>query len=582
MKFDSQTEINIQNWNKIHNDEEYINLLKKTDSQIIVDSFYKNLEFGTGGLRGLMGIGTNRVNAYTIHMATQAFSNYLKKKCLNSTITITIGFDTRLKSKEFAEEAAKVFAGNEIYVYLSKKPIPTPIVSYGCRFYKCQGAVMITASHNPPKYNGYKVYWEDGGQVLPPHDIGIMKEYQELSKENKIFRSPNLNNSFIQYFDQELIECYLKEIHTLQLFPNINMKNGNALNITYSSLHGTGIVAVPEALKSWGFNNVNIIPEQANVDGNFSTIDSPNPELKEALNLGIKKMLSNDSDIFFATDPDSDRLGVVINDKGVEKILSGNEIASLCLHHICTSLKEKDFDFTYCAVVKSVVTTQMFDKIANHYQVSCFNVLPGFKYIAQLMEKWEKEKSYKFLFGCEESLGYLIETFCRDKDAISICNLISEMALKAKLNQKNLKDILIEMSDTYGVYEQTLKSIHFEESKEGHDRIKKTMNQLIENPPEIIHEKKIIILEDYHKRLKKNFIENRTSELTLPSSNLLIIYLEDNTKLMIRPSGTEPKIKIYCEVQQELNGQSYEETKNLCKSRANDYITAVEHLLNKI
>ena len=470
-KFDETTKKNLQSFLNGNYDEKTkkeIKQLIKTDPDEIKNRFYKKLSFGTAGIRSVMGNGINRLNKYTIRAATQGLANYLKKQN-KKEIKVVIGYDNRRNSRLFAEETAKVLAANEIKALLFTSLVPTPIVSFACRYEKCNAAVMITASHNPPDYNGYKVYWEDGGQITPPHDSGIIREVEKI-QDPSLIKTAELSDPFIQPLDKQILRIYLKRIKSLQ-----TLKNENNLQIIYTSLHGTGITAVPDALKSWGFKNVFLVKEQCTVDEDFTFAKKPNPEEKEALQLGINLLNKKKADIFLATDPDADRIGVVVMHKDTSVILTGNQTACILLEHILSSLYKKNELSPKSAVVKSIVTSDLFSEIAKAYKVKCFDVLTGFKYIAEKIKEWENNLSYEFIFGAEESLGFLRETFVRDKDSISTACLISEIASKQKEKNETLIDYLHRIYKKYGVYRETVFSVNFEEGKTGMDKMKNLM-----------------------------------------------------------------------------------------------------------
>lgn len=551
---DPTTQHNVDLWLNGNYDaetKEQIRKLLKENPKEIVDAFYTNLKFGTGGLRGIMGVGTNRMNRYTVGAATQGLANYLKMQPKPPTgqYTVLIGYDSRNNSRSFAEETAKVFAGNGIKVYLFKNIRPVGLVSFGCRLKKCSAAVMITASHNPPQYNGYKVYWSDGAQVLPPHDQGIIDEAEKITDVSQIKMVNSITDSLIEFVDGEIDEPYLKDIVPLQCYPEQNHKYGPTLSVVYTSLHGTGITMIPRALPAWGFTQIHYVEQQIIPDGNFPTAPSPNPEEKSALKLGMELLKKVNGDILIANDPDADRVGVVVNHHGEQVILTGNQTACICLEHLCEALTKLKRMPEKAAFVKTIATTEMFKTIVTAYKKQCFDVLTGFKYIAQLINEWEAEPNgNKYVFGGEESYGYLLGTLSRDKDAILSSDLICEVALNAKLQGKTMADLLHDLYIKYGVFVDKLLSLKFEESKEGKEKMAKGFAQLQKDPPTSINGIDVVALEDYDNSVK-TFLKNGTTEpLELPKSNCLLFWLADESKLLIRPSGTEPKIKIYCGV----------------------------------
>ncbi len=488
--------------------------LLETDPQKLEDAFYSDLSFGTAGLRGLMGVGTNRMNIYTVRKTTQGLAKYLQKTFPEKPISVCIGFDNRIHSQEFAEEAARVLSHYGISVYLLQHLRPTPYVSFACRHFQAQAAIMITASHNPKEYNGYKVYWQDGAQILSPHDQKILDCIQALDGFSSALKP---NADLIHIVDETLDSAYLDAIRPLAHYPQENHQYGKDLHIVYTSLHGTGITLAPQALKDWGFSSIALVEKQVLVDGNFPTVLFPNPEYPEALKLGIDLLLQSKGDLLLATDPDADRLGVVIHHQGKAKILTGFP--------------------PHPAIVTSVVSTRMIDAICSAYQVSCIRVLTGFKYIGEKIRNWEQDKSHTFVFGAEESYGFLLGTHSRDKDAIISSCLIAEIALFFKRQGKTLVDVLNNLYQTYGIYRDAHLSIDFEANKQGMEAMQRLMNTLRTAPPSQIRGKKVLRFEDYQKGL-----------YDLPSTNMLLLQLDGGIHLIIRPSGTEPKIKVYGEI----------------------------------
>lgn len=555
-----------------------IRKLLETNPKEIIDAFYTHLSFGTGGLRGIMGAGCNRMNVYTVRAATQGLANYLKK-VITSSPAVFIGYDSRQNSKLFAEESAKVLAGNGIKVYLLSELRPTPLVSFGCRYKKCQAAIMITASHNPAQYNGYKVYWSDGGQVLPPHDSGIISEVKLITKPSMVQKAENLQHPLIELILNEVDEAYFKAIQPLQNYPKDNKTFGHNLKIVYSSLHGTGITMVPTALANWGFNSQIFVEQQILVDSSFPTAPYPNPEEPQALQMGIDLLQENGADLFIATDPDADRLGVVVRHQGRPYILTGNQIACLCIEHICKALSDQKRLPLKAGFVKSVVTTDLFKAIAEAYQRVCVDELIGFKYIAKQILNWENDpKGKQFIFGAEESLGYLLGTNCRDKDAVASAALLCEIALQAKLKGKTLIDLLSDLYIKYGVYIEDLLSVKFEESKAGREKMAKGMQILRQNTPHAILESPLIAVDDYLSSEHLHVKTGQRTPLTLPKTDLLTFWLDDGSKIMIRPSGTEPKIKIYSACLQR-DFKSLESAIQDCKNKAAKLLKEVEKLL---
>lgn len=548
--------------------------------QEIIDAFYQRLSFGTGGLRGIMGMGSNRINVYTIRMATQGLATYLKKSAENPSVVI--GYDSRLGSRVFAEETAGVFAANGIRAYLYASIHPVPLVSFGVRHLGASAGVMITASHNPPAYNGYKVYWSDGAQVLPPHDKGIIQEVNEVENFADIPSKP-LDDPLIESIGEVVDAAYLKTLHALQNDPGDNLTNGNKLRLLYSSLHGAGYDLVPKTLKSWGFTNLSLIEEQKDPDGHFPTITSPNPEYPEVLALGIEQMKEQKGDLFLATDADVDRLGVVVWHKEEPVILTGNEIASLATWHLLSSLTHHQEMPPKPMIVKTIVTTELIRAIATHYNATCIDVLTGFKYIGQKITEWEKEgndhtPSHHFIFGGEESFGYLMGTYARDKDAIVSAALMAEIALHLKMQGKTLIDALFDLYKTHGVYREKLLSLTFE-GKKGATHIRSVMKGLRDNLPHQINGITVEQVEDYEKRIRTSMMSHKSEPITLPQSNILRFWLEDGTTLVIRPSGTEPKIKLYVATHTKSHPQNEAEVETMIQEsdkRADDLLRVLE------
>jgi phosphomannomutase len=548
---DAATERNVQAWLNGGYDEEtkdHIRKLLKEDPQEIVNSFYTNLSFGTGGIRGIMGVGCNRMNKYTVRAATAGMAHYIAKAVDVEAPSVFIGYDSRNNSRFFAEEAAKVLAAYNIKAYLSKELRSTPLVSYGCRHYHCTAAIMITASHNPPEYNGYKVYWSDGGQIVAPHDVGIIEEVTAIKDAAQV-PVVSLDHELIVHIGGELDEHYLEETRKLQHYPEQNSEHGKSLNIVYTSLHGTGITIVPRILNDWGFSSVSLVEEQAQPDGNFPTVKFPNPEEVEAMELGVAQLRATSADILLGTDPDNDRMGAIVMHDGEAIALTGNQIASICMYHISQALTLKGTMPEDGAFVTTIVSTELMEAIARSFGKPCFDVLTGFKHIAKMIYTWEHaEKGHTYLFGAEESYGYLLGTHARDKDAAVASALICEIALHAKLHDKTLVDLLYDLYDKYGIYREGIYSLKFSGTKENVEKMKNMMKHLRESPPASFNDSTVVAIEDYQLSKRLDVVEGTTEELTLPQSNVLIFWLEDGTKLAIRPSGTEPKVKIYCGV----------------------------------
>lgn len=582
--FDTTTQNNVNQWLEGQYDEttktEIRRLLKDHPKQII-DSFYTHLTFGTGGLRGLMGIGTNRLNVYTIRAVTQGLAQYIQTQSGdNQPLTVCIGYDSRQHSREFAEEAAKVLAGNQIQVYLFHELRPTPLVSFACRFLHCKAAVMITASHNPPQYNGYKVYGSDGGQIVSPHDQGIIAEFVKIKDPKMVKTVPSLSHSLIKEIGNEMDAAYLHTIAALQNDPEKNRQKGSTLNIVYTSLHGTGITIVPQVLQSWGFGNIQYVQSQIIPDGSFPNVKSPNPEEFSALKEGIDLLLETKGDLLLATDPDADRVGVVVRHQNQAIQLDGHQIAVLCLEHICSTLSIQKRLSPRAAFIKTISMTELFKAICDYYQRPCFNALTGFKYIAEKIRQWESSPDgYQYLFGGEESYGYLLGTDVRDKDAVLSSALIAEAALHAKLEGKTLVDRLHDLYWQYGIYQDCLLSLNFGETKEGKEQMALGMSRLRDSPLTHVLDTPVTIIEDYLTSRRFDLKSGKMEPLLFPISNILLYWLEDGTRLIIRPSGTEPKVKLYCSAC-EKNFTTISLGITLCRQRCENLLQFMQQLLN--
>lgn len=583
---DDATQKNIQEWLEGHYDEDTkskIRLLLQENPRLALDSFYTHLTFGTAGLRGIMGIGSNRMNDYTVRAATQGLANYIRSQTKrdSSPVAVLVGYDSRNHSRRFAEETAKVLAANGIKVFLFKEIRPTPLVSFGCRYKHCIAAVMITASHNPPEYNGYKVYWSDGGQLVPPHDEGVMREVSKITDLSLVKSSNSLKNPLIEEINGEVDSAYFKIIQGMQNYPDDNKNRGPELKIVYSSLHGTGITMAPKAFAEWGFTNIRLVASQVIPDGNFPTVNYPNPEEPAALKLGIELMVQTQSDLMLATDPDADRLGVVCLHHGKPVILTGNQVSALCLAHICGALDQQNRFPEKAAFIKSIGTSELFQDICDRYQRPCFNVLPGFKYIAEKIHLWESESNgYRYIFGGEESCGYLYGSQCRDKDAILSAVLVAEMALQAKIEGKTLLDKLHDLYSKYGIYQENLLSINFGETKEGKEQMAQSMSKIRSNCLQSIIGIPVKIVDDFLISSRQNLKTGVTEKLSQPRSNVLIYWLEDGSKVMVRPSGTEPKVKLYCGVV-EKKFISIPEGLKACQVKSESILQFLNNLLQK-
>ena len=518
-------------------------MLDNADKTDLIESFYKDLEFGTGGLRGIMGAGSNRMNIYTVGMATQGFANYLKKNfATRSSVSVVVCHDCRNNSRLFAETVADIFSANGIKVYLFDDMRPTPECSFAIRHLGCQAGVNITASHNPREYNGYKAYWEDGAQVLSPHDVGIIDEVNKVKVDDVKFAG---NKDLIQIIGAEVDNAYLEQVKTVSIDPEV-IKRQKDLKIVYTPLHGTGMMLIPQSLMKWGFENVHCVPEQMVKDGNFPTVVSPNPENAEALSMAIALAKKIDADIVMASDPDADRVGMACkDDKGEWILINGNQTCLIFLYYIITNRiktgKMKPTDF----IVKTIVTTETIKQIANKQHIEMRDCYTGFKWIAREIALSEGKQQY--IGGGEESYGFLAEDFVRDKDAVSACSLLAEICAYAKDQGKTLYDLLMDIYIEYGFSKETTINV-VRPGKSGADEIQAMMTNFRNNPPKELGGSKVVLVKDYL-TLEQRDAEGNVSKIDMPAtSNVLQWFCEDNTKVSVRPSGTEPKIKFYLEV----------------------------------
>ena len=546
----SQCEQKARTWLTPAFDEETQNavkaLLDADDKTELIDSFYQDLEFGTGGLRGIMGAGSNRMNIYTVGMATQGFANYLKKNFAGKDdISVVVCHDCRNNSRKFAETVADIFSANGIKVYLFDDMRPTPECSFAIRHLKCQAGVNVTASHNPKEYNGYKAYWEDGAQVLAPHYTGIIDEVNKVTINDVKFQG---NKDLIQIIGEDIDKIYLDEIKKLSIDPEV-IKRQHDLKIVYTPLHGTGMMLIPRCLKDWGFDNVHCVKEQMVKDGNFPTVKSPNPENGEALSLAIRDAKELDADIVMASDPDADRVGMACkNDKGEWVLINGNQTCLLFLYYIITNRKAKGLLKPTDFIVKTIVTTEVIKKIADKNNIEMRDCYTGFKWIAREIRLSEGKQQY--IGGGEESYGFLAEDFCRDKDAVSAMSLLAEICAFAKDQGKTLYDLLMGIYLEYGFSkEQTVNVVR--PGKTGQDEIKQMMSDFRQNPPTELGGSKVVLWKDY-KTLEGKKADGTVDKLDMPdTSNVLQWFCEDGTKVSVRPSGTEPKFRIYSESRDE-------------------------------
>ncbi len=531
--------------------KEAVSALQKSHPDELAESFYKNLEFGTGGLRGIMGVGTNRINKYTIGMATQGFANYLSKTYPGEKIAVAIAHDSRNNARFFAETTAQVFAANGFTVYLFEDLRPTPELSFAIRHLNCKAGVVCTASHNPKEYNGYKAYWNDGGQLVPPHDTNVITEVELIQSVDDVKWSGGEAN--IQLLGKETDDAYIKMVKSLSVYPEV-IAQQNDLKIVYTPIHGTGIKLVPQVLAEFGFTNVHIVEEQSIPDGNFPTVKYPNPEESETMSIGLAKAKALDADILLGTDPDADRVGVgVKNHKGEWVLMNGNQTAVLAFAYMMEARRAKGIAKPNDMVITTIVTTEMINEVAKQNEVACYNVLTGFKWIAELVK--EKEGKEKYIIGGEESFGLMIGDEIRDKDAVSAVALLCEMAAYEKSKGKTLFDKMIELYIQYGFYYEQLISIT-KKGMNGQQEIAKMMEGYRVNPPATINGSKVATLLDYELQVGINLLTGETWKINLPKSNVLQFITADGSKISARPSGTEPKIKFYFSVHTSLKNRA--------------------------
>ncbi len=527
-------------------------MLANEDPTELIDSFYRDLEFGTGGLRGIMGAGTNRMNIYTVGAATQGLSNYLKKEFASlPEIKVAIGHDCRNNSRLYAETSAKIFAANGIRVFLFDDLRPTPELSFAIRELGCQSGIILTASHNPKEYNGYKAYWDDGSQIVAPHDENIIDEVQKVKAADIKF---NGDERLITILGEEMDNKFIEKVKTVSISPEVIEKQKD-LKIVYTPIHGTGVKLIPAALRAFGFTNIYNVPEQDVVDGNFPTVVSPNPEEPAAMKMAMGKGRKIDADVVMASDPDADRIGVAVkNDKGEFIILNGNQTALVFIYYIISKRKEsgqlKPNDF----IVKTIVTTELIAEIARRNQVEYFDVYTGFKYIAEVIRDFEGQKNY--IGGGEESFGFMPADFVRDKDAVSACALMAEIAAWAKDQGKSLFEMVQDIYLEYGFSREKMKYV-VRTGKSGAEEIEQMMVNFRNNPPKELGGSKLKIVKDYETLVEKNILTGEERKINQKvTSNVLQFFTEDGTKISVRPSGTEPKIKFYFEIAGELKSRN--------------------------
>jgi phosphoglucomutase len=552
--------------------KEEIRSMQANQPDLLDDAFYRNLEFGTGGLRGLMGVGTNRVNKYTIGMATQGFSNYLLKTYPNESISVVVGHDSRNNSRFFAETTAQVFAANGIKVYLFEALRPTPELSFAIRTLQCKAGVVCTASHNPKEYNGYKAYWNDGGQLVPPHDKNVITEVEAIQSLEEV--KWNGGDALIEIIGASMDDAYIQMLQSLSVYPEVIAAQSD-LKIVYTPIHGTGITLVPKVLEAYGFKNVHIVEEQATPDGNFPTVAYPNPEESETMRIGLEKAKALNADILLGTDPDADRVGIgVKNHKGEWVLMNGNQTAVLAFAYMMEARRAKGIAAPNDMVVTTIVTTEMINEVARQNKVNCYNVLTGFKWIAELVK--EKEGKENYIIGGEESFGLMIGDQIRDKDAVSAVALLCEMAAYEKSKGRSLFDKMIELYMQYGFYYEHLISIT-KKGMNGQQEIAAMMEGYRKQPPTEISGKKVVTLLDYQLQVNTNLVTGAQTNIPLPKSNVLQFVTEDGTKISARPSGTEPKIKFYFSVNAVLpNRESFDEVYAHLQNKINNIIAAMQ------
>ena len=570
---DQNIQQKIDNWlsgNYEQSVKDEIIRLQKDSPDELADAFYKNLEFGTGGLRGIMGIGTNRINKYTIGMATQGYANYLKQ-CFGGEVKVAVAHDCRNNSRFFAETTANVFAANGIKVFLFEALRPTPELSFAIRNLKCQGGVVCTASHNPKEYNGYKAYWDDGAQMVSPHDENVIVEVEKIASVDDVKWTGGEAN--ITIIGKDIDETYLNMVAGLSVYPEI-CRAQHDLKIVFTPIHGTGITLVPQVLAKFGFDNVHIVDAQSTPDGNFPTVVYPNPEEKEAMSIGLKMAMELDADILLGTDPDSDRVGIgVKNNEGEWVLMNGNQTAVLAFNYMIEARKTKGISQPNDMVVKTIVTTEMIDTIAKANNIKCYNVLTGFKWIAALIK--EKEGKEKYIIGGEESFGLMVGDEVRDKDAISAVALLCEMAAYEKSKGRSLYAKMIDLYVEYGMYKEDLISIT-KKGMNGAAEIAAMMQGYRDNPPATIDGVAVSELLDYDLQLGKNLQTGESWKINLPKSNVLQFVLNDGTKISARPSGTEPKIKFYFTVNTKLaNPEGFKEAEKVCNDKIARIVSAM-------
>lgn len=549
MAVDAQITEKATEWLSEKFDEQTRNQVKdlmENNEKELVECFYKNLEFGTGGMRGIMGVGTNRMNVYTVGMATQGLANYLNKTFAGQEIKVAVSHDSRNNSRLFAKTCADIFSANGIKAYLFDSLRPVPELSFAVRELGCKSGVMITASHNPKEYNGYKAYWSDGAQVVAPHDVNIVNEASKVKVEDVKFQG---NPALIEILGEDFDKIYLEKIKGLTLSQE-DINKHKDIKIVYTPIHGSGVRLVPEILKMKGFENIMTVKEQCNPDGNFPTVISPNPENAEALTLAIKLAKEKGADLVMATDPDADRVGIAVrNNAGEFVLMNGNQTAAILTYYLLTKWKENGKLDGNQYIVKTIVTTELLKAMADKFEVKCYDVLTGFKFIADVIRNNEGKTT--FIGGGEESYGYLAGEFVRDKDAVNACSLIAEAAAWAAGQGKTMYQLLLDIYAQYGYYRESLVNV-VKEGKSGAEEIQKMMDDYRNDPPAVINDSNVVMIKDYLTQKASNIIDGTDENIDLPKSNVLQFFLEDGTKISVRPSGTEPKIKFYFGVKESV------------------------------
>lgn len=554
---DQATQNRINQWLSPQYDSDTVasvqKLIDNNQETELIDSFYKELEFGTGGLRGIMGVGSNRINKYTIGKATQGLANYLIEQFPNEKLKVAVSYDSRNNSQNFGRLVADVFSANGIQVYLFEQLRPTPVLSFAVRHFGCQGGVMLTASHNPKEYNGYKAYWNDGGQLVAPHDTNVIDRVNAIASVSEIqFQA---DPSHITLVDESFDDIYIQANKSLSINPEA-IAAQNDLKIVFSSIHGTGITVVPKMLEAWGFTNIHIVQEQATPDGNFPTVIYPNPEEEEAMSMAKHKGQQIDADVILATDPDADRVGLAVkNNEGEIQLLNGNQIGSLLIYYVLSAKKEQGQLQENDYIVKTIVTSNLMTAISDSFGVKHYETLTGFKFIGEVITRLQSTENY--LVGGEESYGFLVGDLVRDKDAISSCAFIAEMAAYFKNKGQTLFQVLISLYKEYGFYQEKLISLT-KQGKAGADEIRQMMADLRANPPQKLGGIPVEEIRDYQSGTATILASSTQSKIDLPSSNVLQFITEQGDVISARPSGTEPKIKFYCSVKEALtNTENY-------------------------